>query len=313
MSLEEYQAKRDISQTPEPGPEAGRPHRQNQVGVTHPEKVWFPDADVTKGEVFRFYQRIARRLLPYLKDRPCTLERLPDGLGGPDKPHFFQKDTPAHYPDWVPRVGMPTERGKTVRYVLVNDEQTLLYLVNQGTLTFHPWLSRVEDPDRPDFVLFDLDPGEAGFADVIAVARQVHSLLQAGGVKPFVKTSGKTGLHVLAPWSRPGGYEEARTWARGVAGQAVEALPERATLEVRKAKRGRRVYLDVLQNAKGHHAVPPYVVRAVAGAPVSTPLSWRELSPRLDPEQFNVRTIFRRLARQKRDPMAGLLAGARSG
>jgi bifunctional non-homologous end joining protein LigD len=117
---------------------------------------------------------------------------------------------------------------------------------------------------------------------------------------------------VLAPWLRPGGYEEARNWARDLAGQAAEALPEQATLEIRKAKRGRRVYIDVLQNAKGHHVVPPYVVRAVAGAPVSTPLSWRELTPRLDPEQFNVRTIFRRLARQKRDPMAGMLAGTKA-
>jgi bifunctional non-homologous end joining protein LigD len=247
-------------------------------------------------------------LLPYLRDRPVTLERLPDGLGEA-KPHFWQKDTPAYYPAWVPRIDLATERGKVVHYALVNDLATLLYLVNQGTLTFHVWFSRVQDLDRPDFVLFDLDRGGASFADVVTVARELHTVLKGEGVRPFVKTSGKTGLHVLVPWTGDGGYDKARGWAQGVAGRVVEALPELATVEVRKAGRGSRVYVDTLQNARGHHAVPPYVLRAVPGAPVSTPLHWRELTPGLDPGQFNLRTIFTRLARQKSDPMAPLIRG----
>jgi bifunctional non-homologous end joining protein LigD len=276
------------------------------VVFTHTDKVWFPDAGITKGDVLEYYRRIAKRLLPYLRDRPVTLERLPEGLG-PGRPHFWQKHTPDYYPDWVPRVELPTERGKTVRYTLVNDVDTLLYLVNQGALTFHVWFSRIQDLDRPDFVLFDLDPGPAAFAEVVAVARRLHDLLTEEGVKAFVKTSGKAGLHILTPWRAGGGYDEARGWAQDVARQLADALPDRATTEIRKAKRGGLVYVDTLQNARGHHAVPPYVVRAVPAAPVSTPLSWRELTAELDPARFNVKTIFRRLARQKQDPMAGLV------
>ncbi len=276
-----------------------------KVAVSHPDKVLFPDAGITKGDVFEYYRRIAPRLLPHLRDRPITLERLPDGLEA-GKPHFWQKDTPAYYPDWIPRAELVNERGRLIHYAVVNDVDTLLYLVNQGTLTFHPWFSRLDDLDRPDYVLFDLDPGPASFADVVAVARQVRTVLRGEGVKAFLKTSGKSGLHVLVPWEQEGGYDEARSWAQEIAGRVAEEIPETATVEIRKAARKGRVYIDTLQNARGHHAVPPYVVRAVPGAPVSTPLRWRELSPELVPGQYNLRTIFRRLDRQKIDPMAAL-------
>jgi bifunctional non-homologous end joining protein LigD len=222
-------------------------------------------------------------------------------------PHFWQKNTPASYPDWVPRVELPSEQGETVRYALVNDRATLLYLVNQGTLTFHLWFSRLQDLDRPDFVLFDLDPGQASFANAVTVTRQLHAILTEEGDQAYLKTSGKTGLHVLVPWTRAGGYDEARAWAQGVAGRVVQALPAQATTERSKGKRGRRVYVDVMQNVKGRRAVPPYVLRAVPGASVSTPLRWSELTDELDPPRFNLKTIFRRLARQKRDPMAAFI------
>jgi bifunctional non-homologous end joining protein LigD len=297
MAGEEYKAKRAI------GPPPGGP------ALTNPDKVIFPDVGITKAEVYEYYRRIAPRLLPYLRDRPVTLERLPEGLG-PHAPHFWQKNIPAYYPEWVPRVELPTAKGRKVVYALVNDLETLLYLVNQNALTFHVWFSRVADLDRPDWVLFDIDPGRALFADAVAVARQLRQSLDREEVKAFVKTSGKTGLHVLTPWEGNGGYDAARAWALAVAGQVVAAQPDRATLEVRKAKRGRRVYIDVMQNVRGHHAVPPYVLRAVPGAPVSTPLRWSELTPDLDPKRYNLRTIFRRLVSQKRDPMAGLLRPA---
>jgi bifunctional non-homologous end joining protein LigD len=278
------------------------------VELTNPDKLYYPDAGITKMDVLYFYSSIAPRLLPHLRDRPVTLERFPEGIGE-GKAHFWQKNAPAYYPDWMPIAELPTERGERVRYVLVNNLPTLLYLVNQGALTFHVWFSRVEDLDRPDFVLFDLDPGEATFADAVAVARAVHAVLKGEGVEAFVKTSGKSGLHVLTRWEQDGGYDEARAWALGLAERVVEELPERATVERSKAKRAGRVYVDVMQNARGHHAVPPYVLRPVAGAPVSTPLDWRELTPELDPKAFNLKTIFRRLARKKHDPMAGLTRG----
>jgi bifunctional non-homologous end joining protein LigD len=277
---------------------------------TNLDKVMYPGSGITKGDVIDFYRRIAGRLLPYLKDRPVTLERLPDGLEGE---HFWQKNIPASYPEWMTRVELPSETGRPVRYALVNDEQSLLYLVNQGALTFHVWPSRVEDLDRPDFVLFDLDPGEAAFADAVIVAQELHEILAGENEPAFVKTSGKTGLHVLVPWTRHGGYTEARTWAQEIADRVVAALPGRATVERSKVKRGKRVYVDVMQNARGKHVVPAYVLRAVPGAPVSTPLNWREPTTDLEPRRFNLKTIFRRLARQREDPMAGITLSDTSG
>jgi bifunctional non-homologous end joining protein LigD len=207
------------------------------VEITHPDKVLYPAEGITKADVAAYYRAVASRLLPFLKDRPVTLERLPDGLGE-GKPHFWQKNTPATYPAWVPRVQLPTERGKPVAYTLVNNLPILLYLVNQGALTFHPWLSRVGSLDRPDFVLFDLDPGEAPFADVVRVARRLHEELTDQGREVVVKTSGKTGLHVLVPWREEAGYDETREWALGVAGRVAVALADTATTEIRKAKRG---------------------------------------------------------------------------
>jgi bifunctional non-homologous end joining protein LigD len=291
---------------PPPVTRHARPPRA-PVEITHGDKLLFPDAGISKADVAEFYRRIADRLLPHLRDRPVTLERLPDGLGD-DTPHFWQKNTPASYPDWIPRIELASETGKPVQYALVNDEQTLLYLVNQGTLTFHVWLSRVANLDRPDFVLFDLDPGAADFTDLVAVARELHEALKKEGHEPLLKTSGKTGLHVEVPWREPEDYELARAWAEEIAGRVVKALPAQATVERSKAKRRGRVYVDVMQNARGKHVVPPYVLRAVPCAPVSTPLSWRELVPDLEPARFNLKTIFRRLARQKRDPLAALLA-----
>jgi bifunctional non-homologous end joining protein LigD len=156
-------------------------------------------------------------------------------------------------------------------------------------------------------VLFDIDPGRASFADVVAVAKNLHRILQSAGHQTFVKTSGKTGLHVLVPWAEETDYDEARAWALDTAQQVTNLLPARATTERSKARRGKRVYVDVMQNVRGHHAVPPYVLRAVPGAPVSTPLHWREVRTNLDPKTCNLKTIFQRLARQQRDPMAGLL------
>ena len=275
---------------------------------THQDKVMFPEVGITKGDVLRFYERIAPRLLPHLRDRPITVERFPEGVTGTEAPHFWQKNIPAYYPAWIPRATLPREDGQRVTYALVNDTATLLYLVNQNTLTFHPWLSRIQHLDQPDFVLFDLDPGTAPFADAVVVAKQLHALLEDEKVASYLKTSGKTGLHIVVPWRRAEGYDAARDWALGIALRLVATLPDVATVERHKDRRQQKVYVDVLQNARGHHAVPPYVLRAVPQATVSTPLTWAELTSTLEPRRYNLKTIFRRLARQKTDPIAPLLA-----
>ena len=264
-----------------------------RVEFSNLDKVMFPAKGYTKGDVLAYYQKIAPKLLPHLRDRPITLERMPDGVGE-GKPRFWQKNTPDYYPSWIPRVGLPNKEGKVVNYALVNDPQTLAYLVNQGAITFHPFLSRTADLDRPDFVLFDLDPGGAKFADVVRIAKAIHFLLDQMGKENFVKTSGKSGLHVLVPWNEEGGYDAAREWAMALATGVVTSLPDVATTERLKAEREGRVYIDVIQNARGHHAVPPYVLRPTPGATVSTPLDWKEVTPKLDPKKFTVKTAPKR-------------------
>jgi bifunctional non-homologous end joining protein LigD len=265
--------------------------------VTHPERLMFPEAGITKGDLFAYYAQVAPLLLPHLRDRPMTLERLPEGLSGKHAPHFWQKNTPATYPAWIPRAPMKTEDGRMVKYLLVNDQRALLYLVNQGTITFHPWFSTADAPDRPCEVLFDIDPHQSTFANAVTIARALGKVLEDDGVSATVKTSGKSGLHVTVPWTGKGGFDEARAWAWGVAETVVKDLPKIATMERTIAKRGRRVYLDVEQNARGKHGVPPWVVRVTPLATVSMPLEWDELTSRLNPKKFTLSAALKRAAK----------------
>ena len=162
--------------------------------------------------------------------------------------------------------------------------------------------------DRPDYVLFDLDPGRRPFADAVRVAKEVRQVLETIGVEAFPKTSGKSGLHVLVPWTQDGDYDEARAWALEAAGEVVRRLPDVATLERRIDARGGRLYLDVMQNARGHHVVAPYVVRGVAAATVSTPLDWAEVNARLTPARFDLKTAPKRFE-AKGDLMEALAEG----
>ncbi len=268
---------------------------------THLDRLMFPAAHITKGDILKYYAQVAKKLIPHLRNRAITLERLPEGLSAGEKsPHFWQKNTPTYYPDWIPRVRLPTESGRPVDYALVNDEQSLLYLVNQGAITFHPFLSRVGSLDTPDFVLFDIDPHQSTFANAVKVARQLREELKSEKVPAYIKTTGKTGLHVLTPWhKKAGGYPEARAWAATIAQRVADTLPKIATTERNIKARGSRVYLDVMQNAQGKHAVPPYVLRPTEQATISMPLDWTELTPRLNPKKFTIPASLKRLKTRK--------------
>jgi len=278
-----------------------KPTSRDDVKFSSLDRVVFPEAKLTKGDVLEYYAKVADVLLPHLRDRPITLERLPEGLGGQ---HFWQKNTPAYYPKWIPRVKLPTEKGTSVQYTLVNDLRTLLYLVNQNTITFHTWFSRMKKPDTPDFVLFDIDPHQSTFPNALKVAKKLHEILDGEGLESFVKTSGKSGLHVLIPWgAKRGDFEKARGYAAGIAQRVADALPKIATTERSISARGQRVYVDAMQNAKGKHAVPPYVLRVTPAATVSMPLKWSELTPKLTPKKFDMRTALKLFARSKSDPL----------
>jgi bifunctional non-homologous end joining protein LigD len=264
------------------------------------DKVFWPQAGVRKGDLLAYYRAVAPVLIPHLRDRPFTLKRYPDGIEGG---HFFQKDAPKHMPDWIRTVPVQAttrerpRQTRTIRAPLVNDELALLWMVNMGCIDLNTWYSRVDKPERPDFVLFDLDPAEdAGFAETVKVALLVKDVLDALGLVGFPKTSGSDGIHVLVPVQRRHTYAETREFAEIVAGTLARTHQGLVTTEWTKAKR-RGVLIDANQNGEGKTIASVYSVRPRPGAPVSTPLRWEEVGEELDPLAFTMDAVLGRVER----------------
>jgi bifunctional non-homologous end joining protein LigD len=262
------------------------------------DKPFWPDEGITKGDLLTFYRDLAPILVPHLRNRPFTMKRYPDGWRGK---HFFQKDAPSHMPDWIPRAPFPasTRDGerRTIDYALVNDELALLWMANMGCIDMNAWTSRTDRPDRPDWVIFDLDPSDdAGFQEVVEAALLVKQMLDLVGLESFPKTSGSRGIHVLVPIARRHGYAETRAFASIVAGALARTHPGLVTTEWTKQKR-RGVLVDANQNGPGRTTASVYSVRPRAGAPVSTPLQWEEVREGLDPAEFTFAEVRARVAR----------------
>jgi bifunctional non-homologous end joining protein LigD len=275
------------------------------IAFTNLEKVFWPDDGYTKGDLVGYYRTIAPLLLPYLRDRPVVLTRYPDGIAGQ---HFYQQDAPEWVPDWVYRVRLYSkEGGREINYFVCNDLATLLYIANLGAIPLHVWASRVEHPERPDWMVLDLDPGEAPFTSVVAVACGLHTLLRGAGLRTFVKTSGSAGLHLLVPLAARYRHAEVKQFAELVARVGAESMPELATVERRPARRETRVYIDYVQNGHGKTVVAPYAVRALRGAPVSAPLRWSQVGPRLAIADWTIRTLPARIRRSRDDPLRRVL------
>ncbi len=274
------------------------------VALTSPDRVYFPASGITKGALVDYYRRIGDTMLPYLHDRPLTLHRFPEGIR---EPGFFQQNASDYFPDWVARVTVDKEGGQ-VEHVMVNDTASLVYLANQGVITFHAWLSRADQLDTPDRLILDLDPSGADLPVLRHAARLAGDVMRELGLVPFVMTTGSSGFHVAAPLKREQPFETVRDFAHDLADLLARRAPEQLTTEQRKSKRGNRIYLDTLRNAYAHTAVAPYSVRAREGAPVAAPLDWDELS-RVQPQQYTISNIFRRLA-QKPDPWRDMQAHA---
>ena len=270
------------------------------IEITSQEKLYFPESGITKGEIVDYYRRMAPVMLPYLRDRPITMHRFPNGIG---EEGFYQQRISDYFPDWIERATVPKEDGETITHVLINNAATLVYLANQGVITPHIWLSRIDKPDRPDRLIFDLDPsGESG-AWVREAAVTVHDLLESLGLTSLVMTSGSAGFHVVVPLDRRLDFEAVRDFAQDVAAVLVQREPDRFTVEHRKDKRGDRILVDTLRNTYAHTAVAPYAVRAKPGAPVATPVRWNEMyRPEITPQRYNPNNVFRRLGKTSRDP-----------
>lgn len=276
--------------------------------MTHAERVLFPEAGITKGELVAYYGAVAPAMLPYVMERPANLQRFPSGIDGPG---FFQQARPPFYPDWVPGVTVAKARGR-VEHPVLQSRAALQYVANQGCITPHIWLSRIGRLRQPDQLVFDLDPSDSMLGEVAAAARQVAAVLEEVGLVPFVKTTGSRGYHVTVPLDERATYDTARDFANGVAALLVRRQPELFTIAARKAARGERIYVDTLRNAYGHTVVPPYAVRARPSAPVATPVAWDELDdPAMHAARFTLRDVPKRLA-SRPDPWHAWRRSARA-
>jgi len=285
-------------------------HREDsRVTLSNPEKVFFPEEGITKGDLFEYYREVAPVLVPHLRERPFTMRRYPDGATGKA---FFQKDAPKHMPDWIPRYPAYVStresppRKKWIDAPLVNDEDALLWMVNMGCIDMNTWYSRVDKPDRPDFVLFDLDPSpDVGFAETVQVALIVKAALDALGLVSFPKTSSADGMHILVPIERRYTFDDTREFSEIVARAIARAHQGLATNEWTKSKR-RGVLIDSNQNGEGKTIASVYSVRPRPGAPVSTPLRWDEVNEKLDPLGFTMDVVLDRV-RKSGDLFEGVL------
>jgi bifunctional non-homologous end joining protein LigD len=244
--------------------------------ITNPAKAFWPDEGLTKLDLAQFYARIASHILPWMKSRAVTMERCPDGLRASC---FYQKRAPHNLPEAVPVVTIPApSAGSDVNYVVGGTRKTLLMLVNLGCIAMHVMNCRVDEVDKPDWIAFDLDPSD-GFSSAARVALLLRAKLEDHGLEPYVKTSGGRGLHIFVPLRRGAAQEEVRAYASAIAGEMAREHPR----------------LVIMRNAPGQTIVPPFSVRWRPRAPVSMPLDWDEVSPRLDPVLFNIKTAERRM------------------
>jgi len=276
------------------------PHVKEVAGITlsHPDKLYFPEAGITKRDLAQYVERMAPSILPHLKDRPLTLVRCPEGWA---RQCFYQRHAEPSLAEAVSRIEVPEGDG-TDLYIGANSAKALVALVQWGVIEFHPWASRSPRLNRPDRLIFDFDP-DAGiaWADLVAAVGLLRTLLQHLGLRCFLKTTGGKGLHVVVPIRPDKSWDQARDFAKAVADFMARTFPDRFTTVMSKARRAGRIFIDYLRNADRATAVAPYSVRARANAPVATPIEWEELAKDVRFDYFNLRNVPARVASGK-DP-----------
>ncbi|HMA53230.1 MAG TPA: non-homologous end-joining DNA ligase, partial [Acidobacteriota bacterium] len=269
---------------------------RTRAELTHLDKVFWPGEGTTKGDLVDYYWRMADWILPYLKDRPQALNRHPDGITGES---FFQKNLVQAPPPWVKTVNLPSEgKNKDIRYLVCQNRDTLMYEANLGCIELNVWSSSVPHVHSPDYIVLDFDPLETSFPSVVEAVLAAKAVLDEMAIPAFCKTSGATGLHVYIPLAPRFSYEQARELAHLVCLVVNRRNPDLTSLERTPAKRRGRIYLDYLQNREGATMAAPYSVRPHEGAPVSMPLEWKEVTAKLDPLDFNIRTAPERMTRK---------------
>jgi bifunctional non-homologous end joining protein LigD len=291
-----------VSEPPPPAPKA--PVKKT-ISFSNLKKIYWPAEKYTKGDMIEYYRAVSRWILPYLRNRPVVMTRFPDGIDGKS---FYQKDAPEFAPEWLRTVSIWSEdTQREIRYFVCDDEESLLYVANLGTIPLHIWASRVGSLELCDWCVLDLDPKDAPFSDVIKCAQALHQLCRSVGLPNYVKTTGKTGLHILLPLGRLCTYAQARTLGELLARVVLRELKDIATITRHVTKRGDKVYLDYLQNRHGQTIVAPFSVRPLPSATVSMPLLWEEVNESLDPKAFTIKTAIERMEQLGSDPVAPVL------
>lgn len=277
-------------------------HAANMVAgvrITNPDRVLYPDVGLTKVDIARFYEQIADRILPYVANRPLTIVRCPQGAG---EKCFYQKHWTQSLPDTVKSVRVPEKKGHEL-YVLIDDLPGLISLVQMGVLELHPWPARADRLDRPDLIVFDLDPGEGvGFAQVKQAALDVRMVLEQLGLHCWVRTTGGKGLHVVVPLARRNSWDDVSSFAQQVAQGLVRVAPEQYVATMRKQLRAGKVFIDYFRNTRGATSIASYSTRSRPGAPVAAPLAWDELDSLTAGNQFHVGNLLERLESLASDP-----------
>ncbi len=302
VDVADESAAEEIEEAPAPAEKAPA---ERIVPFTNLGKIYWPADKYTKGDLIEYYRAVAPLMLPYLRERPLVLTRFPDGIDGKS---FYQKDAPDHVPEWIRTVPIWSEdTQRDIEYFVCDDVETLLYVANMGSIPLHIWASKVGSLELPDWCVMDLDPKDAPFSDVIRCAIALRELCEAIELPHYVKTTGKSGLHILLPLGRQCTYAQSRTLGELLARVILRELGSIATITRHVTRRGDKVYLDYLQNRTGQTIVAPYSVRPLPGATVSMPLLWEEVNSSLDPRDFTIRNAMERMARLGTDPVAQVL------
>jgi bifunctional non-homologous end joining protein LigD len=273
---------------------------RHSVGIPRAQKVLFGSSGITKRDLAEYYAAAAPAMIPHLRGRPLTLHRFPDGI---DAQGFIQKQRPEHAPEWVAGTWVERVRGGSIRMLTADSAAVLVWLAGQAAITLHPWPSRKGDLGRPDRLVFDLDPPDDDFGAVKAAAEHLRALLADIALPAYAMTTGSRGMHVVVPIRPELEFDDVRAFAGQAADLLARRHPELLTTHIRIERRGGRLFIDVLRNAYGQHAVAPYSPRPLAGAPIAAPVHWEELEGLPSARAWTLQSIGERL---HRDPWSGM-------
>lgn len=273
------------------------------ITVSNEKKIWFPKSKICKGDILAYYQTVAPLAINHIKNHLLTMQRFPGGITDES---FYQKNAGSYFPPWIKTVPIKKEEGGIVNYVVATNAATILYLVNQGSLVIHNWMSRADKLYYPDRMIFDLDPSKDDFTSIRKAALLLKDIFDQMGIPSFAMTTGSRGIHVCVPLKRVHTFDQISDFSYKIAQQMYEHRPKQFTLEIRKNKRGGKIFIDTLRNRYSATAVMPYSVRAREKAPVAAPLWWDEVkSSRLTAQSFTIKNMVSRL-KSEGDPWADI-------